>query len=731
MRRLLPLFMLLSAAASLYGQGLDIVVHYNSLSEKQKADTLLVLANASKIESKFDRMFKYLEVAKPIVAKLNDPVTSVRYHTYKGTYLDHVENYSEVVNECKKALPFFDQVTKPENKRSSLFLIAKAHRHLKQYDSAHKYFDLTEKLNSFYNPYLNWYVYSEKGRMFQEVDNFKLAEFYFDKAYQLTKAKGIRMDHGVMLVYLLMYYGYSKEPEKYAKVMVEQIDFLSKRKNAVAAPSIHDVFYSDLQKMPLEEKVKFLTTVKTTLLKQGDITNAAYTNSAISKVYEKDNQFQVSLQYMRENLELTKAPTQLTNHYTYAKATYRLLTKAGMLKESAELFDYLFKLKDSISNQEQQAKLLELEAAYQAEKQKQEINILNSKNEFSLQQIKLLRTQNFADSVQLLMSLAQRKAFFKESLLKEFALKEQRKNYALLLDQNILQDSIVEGEKAYNDLLLQENFLKKVQLGKEQLLRAALARENSLNQGQLKREQYIKWGLVLGLALFLISGAAIFGLYKKQIQKNAIIQKQASDLEILMKEIHHRVKNNLQVVSSLLDLQSHSITDAQAHEAVKEGKNRVQSMALIHQNLYSEGNINSIRLKEYVNTLVQTLCDSYNITNDKVKINADIDDLNLDVETMIPLGLVLNELVSNAFKYAFKEKLNGVLNIFLKVQANQLHLVVSDNGVGFPAGLDVKTSKSFGLKMIRAFAQKLKAELNIYNNNGAVIKMKIAKFKMA
>ncbi|MBL0145886.1 MAG: sensor histidine kinase [Chitinophagaceae bacterium] len=198
-----------------------------------------------------------------------------------------------------------------------------------------------------------------------------------------------------------------------------------------------------------------------------------------------------------------------------------------------------------------------------------------------------------------------------------------------------------------------------------------------------------------------------------------------------MKEIHHRVKNNLQVVSSLLDLQSHTMKDVQASEAVKEGKNRVQSMALIHQNLYSEENIKGIKVKEYIGNLLQTLCDSYNITNDKVKINTNIDDLNLDVDTMIPLGLVLNELVSNSFKYAFKETQNGVLNILLHEKEDKLFLQVSDNGSGFPADVDVKSAKSFGLKMIRAFAQKLKAKLDIYNNEGAVVEMEISKFKVA
>ena len=147
--------------------------------------------------------------------------------------------------------------------------------------------------------------------------------------------------------------------------------------------------------------------------------------------------------------------------------------------------------------------------------------------------------------------------------------------------------------------------------------------------------------------------------------------------------------------------------------------------------IYSEGNIKGIMVREYITNLVQSLSDSYNISNDKVKININIDNLNLDVDTMIPLGLVLNELVSNSFKYAFKETHSGILNILLEEKNEKLHLKVSDNGSGFPADVDVKSAKSFGLKMIKAFAQKLKATLDIYNNNGAVVEMQISKFKAA
>jgi two-component system, sensor histidine kinase PdtaS len=283
---------------------------------------------------------------------------------------------------------------------------------------------------------------------------------------------------------------------------------------------------------------------------------------------------------------------------------------------------------------------------------------------------------------------------------------------------------VVNSEKAFSLSVTREK-------EKETALNAALGRENTLKAGELLKEKKLRTTLIGAAALLLLATGIILFQYRKQRSKNLVIQKQADDMQVLMKEIHHRVKNNLQVISSLLDLQSMTIADDQASEAVKEGKNRVQSMALIHQNLYSEGNIKGIRTKEYISNLLQSLCDSYNITNDKVKVTTQIDDLNLDVDTMIPLGLVLNELVSNSLKYAFKDGRPGELSIVLKEEAQHLLLKVSDNGTGYPEGMNAKEGKSFGMKMIRAFAQKLKAKLEIYNNNGAVVEMQITKYNMA
>jgi two-component sensor histidine kinase len=234
----------------------------------------------------------------------------------------------------------------------------------------------------------------------------------------------------------------------------------------------------------------------------------------------------------------------------------------------------------------------------------------------------------------------------------------------------------------------------------------------------------------VALISLLFLGLLALYHYRRTKLKNAIIEKQSRDLEILVKEIHHRVKNNLQIISSLLDIQSMTVESEQALQAIRGSKNRVQSMAIIHRFLYHENNIRGIAFGDYLENLCENLFTSYNINPDKIRLKTDIDKLNLDVDTMIPLGLIINELISNCLKYAFAEEQNGDVFISLKEKENCLHLLVRDNGKGFPSK-NIKQKQTFGLQLIGAFAQKLKAEWELYNDGGAVVSMHIKKYKLA
>jgi two-component sensor histidine kinase len=313
--------------------------------------------------------------------------------------------------------------------------------------------------------------------------------------------------------------------------------------------------------------------------------------------------------------------------------------------------------------------------------------------------------------------------------IKQLQLLREMDSKQNLENENRLQDSILQKEKQLSIALGLESNYKSQQLQSQRQLSTTLNRESQSQKKQLQKEQALRAALLGGIVCLLLLGALAWYHYVRTKAKNKVIEKQSRELEILMKEIHHRVKNNLQIVTSLLDIQSLTLDNDSAVEAIRESKNRVQSMAIIHRFLYHENSVRAIRVEDYLKNLSENLFSSYNVNPDKIKLETDIDELDLDVDTMIPLGLILNELISNSLKYAFDG--SGTLFISLKEKENGLCLFVKDNGKGFPQPVDLQNTQTFGLQLIAALAQKLKAKLDVYNDNGAVVSMNIKKFKRA
>jgi len=187
--------------------------------------------------------------------------------------------------------------------------------------------------------------------------------------------------------------------------------------------------------------------------------------------------------------------------------------------------------------------------------------------------------------------------------------------------------------------------------------------------------------------------------------------------DVLLKEIHHRVKNNLQIISSLLSLQSNTIESPETRELVRESQNRVRSMALIHEKLYRSENLAQIDFGEYVRNLTRDLFRSYSAGGVTLKLQAE--DIQLDVDAAIPCGLIVNELVSNALKYAFPEGRGGELLIrFSQVGHDRYALSVTDNGVGLPQDLDVRQAKTLGLQLINMLVTQLRGTLDVISDEG-------------
>lgn len=190
--------------------------------------------------------------------------------------------------------------------------------------------------------------------------------------------------------------------------------------------------------------------------------------------------------------------------------------------------------------------------------------------------------------------------------------------------------------------------------------------------------------------------------------------------DVLMKEIHHRVKNNLQVISGLFELQSKTLKDETAREALQEGRNRVRSIALIHQNLYQFENLSAVDLKKFVHDLSRQVQSIFQIQS-QVTLNIQVPDLHLDIDSAVPLGLILNELLSNSFKYAFASAKMGEINLkILPVAAGKYQLQYSDNGPGLPADFPIAKSNTLGLQLIQDLSRQIGGKVQYSNDHGAV-----------
>ena len=267
---------------------------------------------------------------------------------------------------------------------------------------------------------------------------------------------------------------------------------------------------------------------------------------------------------------------------------------------------------------------------------------------------------------------------------------------------------------------------------KKDLEIALLNSKDEASQARLRRSALGLKFLVFAVISLLAIALLIFRSYRAKRkseallkEQNAFISKTLSEKELLLKEIHHRVKNNLQVVSSLLSLQSEFIKDDSALSAINEGRNRVKSMALIHQNLYQEDQLTGIKVREYFGKLISGLFHTYNISQERVKLIMDVDDALVDVDTIVPLGLITNELISNALKYAFPDQRAGVLQVRLRESFDALTLTVQDNGVGFDPTIITAEISSFGYQMIQAFCEKIEAQMEIQREKGTRVVIRV------
>lgn len=304
--------------------------------------------------------------------------------------------------------------------------------------------------------------------------------------------------------------------------------------------------------------------------------------------------------------------------------------------------------------------------------------------------------------------------------------------------EKAIKDSIDNVSKAYQISLLHiENAAMERNRHIEMLTKDAVIKDI-----KMRRNELIQRVTISGIIVLLIVTALIFSRYRLKQRSNAMLLSQKLEIDnqnntlkhlvsyknqllgekdLLLKEVNHRVKNNLQIVMSLLASKSVYLSSESAQQAILDSQNRVRSIALIHDQLYKTDNVTQISVFLYINELVDSLYDFLDDDSNNIEILCEIEDFMLDVSQAIPIGIILNETVTNALKYAFPDNQNGKINIRVKKVDTFVEVIISDNGVGLPRNFSLSNVNTLGINLLKGLTPQLGGTFNIKNNNGLTI----------
>ncbi|MNK09839.1 putative sensor histidine kinase pdtaS [compost metagenome] len=315
----------------------------------------------------------------------------------------------------------------------------------------------------------------------------------------------------------------------------------------------------------------------------------------------------------------------------------------------------------------------------------------------------------------------EREVFAHEMLSRTyFALGDYKKAYECLNEYTMLSDTIFTQEKSDALAEMQARFeVKEVKLKQ---------------QAQAEKHQTQVLILIVVIFIVLLISILLFFLFRNKRRVNKLLKQKVEmtqanleQKELMMGEIHHRIKNNLQMIHAILDLQAREIKDPESARLIEDSLNRINAISKIHRELYQSENLRAVRIRSYLDELVRDIIHHF-VTDRKIEFHLDCDDLNLDIETALPLGLIVAELVTNSCKYAFGSQNNPQLFVNLKEDRGHLLLSVSDNGSGKNG---TGSGTNFGTKLVQSLSRKLKA--NLYETDseqGLKVELVVANYKI-
>lgn len=626
----------------------------------------------------------------------------------------------------EKAQELFSKITEKVEVANCLTGIGACKEKKGEYDKALKHYLQATRIKEEYAPNQVHSEYLSIGNIY----NFYLLSYesaleYYQKAYNIgisTNNKRIQAQalNNLGLIYEKQY-KYEKAIETYQLALQysQEVGYLyGQNYNYRNLANVHTKLGKHTEALTFRNEAGRLLTEKIgdKSLIATNLRQSVVNLIALRRFDEAEKNLVEALKIVKEIKEY-KELSKLYEYFTILEESRNNFPKA------LEYLKIANKISDSIFTLQRNEQIIKLKTIYETEKKEQENLILNKEN--LLQKAEL-----------------EAKALLQRQL--ELSSEKIEQENKALQFENELQEREIRQKDLQQKIILAE---KKKQY--EETLR--LKKEKDLQERVLLQSKQII-GIVSIAGLFLALLAYLFFNQKmKEIkakreiaekneelrqqneeilaqtaqieQQNKEIEARNAKIEVLLREIHHRVKNNMQTISSLLNLQSAQIQDEKAKEAIQEGRNRVKAMAIIHQKLYQQENISQVKLQEYIEKLCQDLMYSYGYRPSEVEQHLNLQEVFLDIDKSIPLCLIINEILTNFYKYAVPDNLNPCLWVNLEQKNDGVYLCIKDNGKGVENIEDIKQGKvqSFGWKLINSLVRQLSAELLVKNNEGLEI----------
>ncbi|MCJ8153023.1 hypothetical protein MKJ01_04490 [Chryseobacterium sp. SSA4.19] len=595
-------------------------------------------------------------------------------------------------------------------------------------------------------------------------ENFKVRIKLKEKALQLYKSSGAKLKQAAVLKDLGEIYMNNDDAEKAIELSKQSLAVYNAAKYKQVQGVYSLIADANIDKANYEEALKYALLAEKTAFNVNDTSvqlSSIYTSVGMVYYYLRENDkvmkyWEKALDIAKKNKDNGYVRTVANNMSTMLirqrrfqeaidmikqyKARYPIDDKEFEKREDYIIFSTYTILKQFKNAEKYYKKLVNYYGEY-AEKNNQRLSMLRS---FIFYHYQTKNFKAFYPKAKLFDSLSKKSGndmlrsenyfvWFKADSVQGKYL-DAIKHYQLYKK---FSDSVFNGEKSkqINSLQIQFDTEKKdkdIQL---------LTQKGKLQETRIANDTIMRYVFIGSLLVLILFAALLYNrsrlktnanrnleIKRQQIdEQNEQLKKLLAEKEWLLKEIHHRVKNNLQIVISLLNTQSAYLDNEDALLAIQNSQHRMHAMSLIHQKLYQSDNLSMIDMSWYISELINYIKDCYS-SEKSIRFDLDIDKICLDVAQAVPMGLIINEAVNNTVKYAFPDKASGEVLVSFKInEENNCQLIISDNGVGLPQDFNLDETESLGMNLMRGLTDQLDGTFSLKNQNGLIIKIAFAK----